>query len=285
MAARSFESLQSEYNSLLARMEMTRVSAVKSTATRLMNFVKQGKYAEVSDLLGIPQIFIATSFERESSSDFTRSPAQGDRWDRVSVNVPRGRGPFASWKDAAIDAYKLDKLDRVGKGNWTWARFCYMGELFNGFGYRNKGVHTPYLWSGTNIYDNGNPVGKYTGDGKFTFGVKDAQLGTVAMACAMVQMDSSLDLPGFPGTASGVDAAAAPAAAADDEAGDSSDHGPLWLQQSLNKLGFGPVDEDGLLGRQTRAAVTAFQQQNGLTADGIAGPRTSAAIDAALKKA
>ena len=281
----SFDQLKDEYSSLLGRAQITRASEVKSVATKLINFVKQGKYAEVSNLLGIPQIFIATSFERESSSDFSRSPAQGDRWDRPSVNVPRGRGPFASWKDAAIDAYKLDKLDRVGAGNWTWARFCYMGELFNGFGYRSHGVHTPYLWSGTNIYDNGNPVGKYTGDGKFTFGVKDAQLGTVAMARAMVQMDPSLDLPGSPAAASGTATAAPPAPKADDEADDSGNHGPLWLQQSLNKLGFGPLDEDGLAGRQTRAAVAAFQQQNGLDADGIAGPKTNAAIDAALKKA
>jgi len=271
--AQSFEALEREYNSLLARMQVTRGSEVKSVATKLMKFVRQGRYTDVSNQLGIPQVFIATSFERESSSDFSLSPAQGDRWDRPSVHVPRGRGPFASWKDAAIDAYTLDGLEKVGRGNWTWARFCYEGELFNGFGYRNHGVHTPYLWSGSNIYDNADPVGKFVGDGKFQFGVKDAQLGTVAVARAMVERDSSLDL-----------APPKPDPAPDGVGnGSGDDHDTAWLQKSLNDLGFGPLNVDGLYGRVTRAAVAAFQQDKGLIVDALAGPKTDAAIVAALK--
>jgi uncharacterized protein (TIGR02594 family) len=50
------------------------------------------------------------------------------------------------------------------------------------------------------------------------------------------------------------------------------------LQKALLALGFDPGPIDGAMGRRTLAAITAFQQSRGLTPDGIAGPRTLAAL-------
>jgi len=50
------------------------------------------------------------------------------------------------------------------------------------------------------------------------------------------------------------------------------------LQQKLKDLGFDPNAVDGDFGPGTRDAVIAFQQSNGLQADGIAGPATLAAL-------
>ena len=49
------------------------------------------------------------------------------------------------------------------------------------------------------------------------------------------------------------------------------------LQAALHKI-FPPLVVDGKFGRQTRKFVKAFQRFNGLKVDGIAGPRTWAAI-------
>ena len=53
------------------------------------------------------------------------------------------------------------------------------------------------------------------------------------------------------------------------------------LQQKLKDLGFDPNGVDGNFGAGTRDAVMAFQQSKGLQADGIAGPATLAALQAA----
>jgi peptidoglycan L-alanyl-D-glutamate endopeptidase CwlK len=51
------------------------------------------------------------------------------------------------------------------------------------------------------------------------------------------------------------------------------------LQARLAAAGFNPGAVDGVFGGATEAAVLAFQRSAGLLADGIAGPRTLAALD------
>src|SRR5207248_1827676 len=53
------------------------------------------------------------------------------------------------------------------------------------------------------------------------------------------------------------------------------------LQQKLKDLGFDPNGVEGNFGPGTKAAVIAVQQSQGLQADGIAGPATMAALQAA----
>jgi len=50
------------------------------------------------------------------------------------------------------------------------------------------------------------------------------------------------------------------------------------LQKTLLALGFDPGPVDGAMGRRTIAAIIAFQQSRGLAADGVAGPKTRAAL-------
>lgn len=50
------------------------------------------------------------------------------------------------------------------------------------------------------------------------------------------------------------------------------------LQNILNAKGFNAGSADGIFGGNTESAVKAFQQANGLSADGIVGPKTWAAL-------
>ena len=53
------------------------------------------------------------------------------------------------------------------------------------------------------------------------------------------------------------------------------------LQRRLSALGY-PAEPDGVFGKATEKAVRAFQRGQGLDEDGIAGPKTGAAMAAAM---
>ncbi|MCP4386536.1 MAG: peptidoglycan-binding protein [Hyphomicrobiales bacterium] len=60
-----------------------------------------------------------------------------------------------------------------------------------------------------------------------------------------------------------------------------SDEIRAW-QRQLASLGFAVGPIDGIAGDKTVAAVKAFQLRQGLTVDGVVGPETRAALDAAV---
>jgi hypothetical protein len=212
----------------------------------------------------------------------------------VSVNVPRGLGPYRCWGDACEAAYAIDKLNEVGGINWTWTRAAYEGELYNGFGPRAHGRHTGYLWSWTNIYTGG----KYVADGKWDPDHIDEQCGMVPMMAALLSasrsmgLDSALALADAPPWSIVPGSAGVPPAPVPAPAGPPPDlpamfdpKATAWLQAALNRLnaaeGFSkdpPLVVDGSYGRHTRRAVTAFQAAHGLVPDGLAGPLTIAEI-------
>ena len=54
------------------------------------------------------------------------------------------------------------------------------------------------------------------------------------------------------------------------------------IQQKLKRWGYYNGNVDGIYGSQTKAAVKYFQSKNGLTVDGIVGPKTAAALGMTL---
>ena len=75
----------------------------------------------------------------------------------------------------------------------------------------------------------------------------------------------------------GEEKGAGPAAASPMLAAGSSGPAVVRLQESLASAGFA-VSADGVFGPRTRAAVIAFQVSQGLAADGIVGPGTRSAL-------
>jgi lysozyme family protein len=235
------------------------LAVLDRTAAKLV--ADRERYLSLERRSSVPAIVTMVIAERESGADPRMSLAQGDRWDRISVHVPKGRGPFRSWEDAAVDALRIDGLDAIGRENWTVERALFQLEKYNGFGYRRYGLPSAYIWASTNIYQGG----KFVADGKFSRAAWDTQLGVAALMARIGNADPDLMLPctfDLP-----------------------HDH-PIYMasqkvpetaaiQERLNELGAKPrLDVDGVFGPKTRAAIREFQQRNDLQDDGIVGPVT-----------
>lgn len=266
-----FDILRPEYSQLLSVMTVRPEckSQIDKAAVKLLSL--KTRFDPVFQQDGVPIVFMATSFEREASSNFNLNPAQGWPWRTRSHIIPNN-GPFPSWLAAALEAYHLNGLDQVGRDNWTWELLCFYGELFNGFGYRDfHHMHTPYLWGGTNIQTRG----KYTHDKEFDPDHMDEQIGIIPVARRMIDIDPSINFmptlippPQHSGLADPAETGGADTA---------------WVQDALNKLGWQPeLVVDGSYGDKTKKAVEHFQKGFGLKVD-FAGPETVHALKAALK--
>lgn len=175
-----------------AAAKMTRSTLAGTVAKRLVD--AKARYKAVEARTGVPWYVVAVIHQRESSQSWTRSLAQGDPWNRKSVNVPRGRGPFKSWEEAADDALVNCHPFLARRKDWSLGGTLVALEAYNGVGYANKGVPSPYLWAGTDQYR----AGKYVSDGKYDPNHVDQQLGCVAMLRAMAAIDPSIDFKAPP---------------------------------------------------------------------------------------
>jgi lysozyme family protein len=126
--------------------------------------------------------------QRECSQDWRGSLAQGDPWDRVSVHVPAGRGPFRSWEEAAIDALVYCAPYAARNTDWSVGGTLTKLEEYNGLGYAARGLPSPYIWSGTDQYKSG----KYVRDGVFDPMTVDNQLGCAGLLMAMMTLDPGI---------------------------------------------------------------------------------------------
>jgi lysozyme family protein len=93
------------------------------------------RYQAVSAKTEVPWTAIAVIHERECSQNWSGSLAQGDPWNRVSVHVPAGRGPFKSWEDAAIDALVHCAPYAARNADWSIGGTLTKLEEYNGLGY------------------------------------------------------------------------------------------------------------------------------------------------------
>lgn len=147
-------------------------------------------YLEVQQVTKVPWWVIAVVHERESSQNWNASLAQGDPWNRVSIHVPVGRGPFNSWKEAAIDALVYCSPHAASNTDWSIGGTLTLLEEYNGLGYASKLLPSPYLWSGTSMY----VKGKYIRDHVFDPEEVDVQMGCAGLLMAMRQWDTSINV-------------------------------------------------------------------------------------------
>lgn len=138
--------------------------------------VLRGKmeYQWVGSELGIPWIVPGVLHLMESDCNFKTHLHNGDSLSARTINVPKGRPktgkPPFTWRDSALDALVYDKVKPPLN---TIELILNFGEGFNGWGYRKKGIESPYIWSGSEHYSSG----KYVSDGVWSKTAVSSQVG------------------------------------------------------------------------------------------------------------
>ena len=147
------------------------------------------RFIAVEKATGVPAIWLMPVWEREDPR-FDRYFGNGDPLDRKTTDVPAGRGPFATWEEGVDDALRLDHVVAYFKNasECSWEFACYHWEAWNGFGPREHGRASGYLWSGSDQYGGG----KYVADRVWSRGTWDRQLGCVVLAKAIAALDPQI---------------------------------------------------------------------------------------------
>jgi len=233
----------------------------------------------------MPAELIAALHWRESSAHFDTYLHQGDPLGRPAVNIPNDIPVFYEWEEAAIHALTMqyhksrqEDLEITADTKNPNALASY-AESYNGLGYYNRQMASPYVYAGTDQYTSG----KYVADGSFNRNVVDQQLGVMPMLGAIGGITTAQDMspqgitPEFlwRRVISGAKILRTGSYGLEVEV----------LQNRLQTLGFEIGTVDGDFGNGTKRAVMAFQQSVGQVADGIVGQGTATALDEAFKAA
>ncbi|WP_201747918.1 hypothetical protein [Chitinophaga vietnamensis] len=244
MAVQLTPALAGEYQQLFDSCIITasKYSTVDSLLDRMMT--GKDRYVTVGDPLGIPWYFIGILHCLEAGFNFNTHLHNGDPLTARTVHVPKGRplvgDPPFTWEESATDALTMEGF--VGQQQWGVPNMLYDFERYNGFGYRARGINSPYLWAGSQHYT----AGKFTADGVFDPNAVSTQIGAAVLLRRIYErqwVQSQTDV------VSQVKALGAQVPFDPNTYNDQA----LQLQSLLNTLGMN-LREDGYAGNRTSGA-------------------------------
>lgn len=254
------QALADEYVKLWEGMEISpnRKTEAANVAKKILS--NKTRYQNIEQATGVPWHFIALVHYRESSLNFGKNLANGQPLSMKTTIVPKGRGPYATFEESAVDS--LVNVQKYTKDrDWSLPMYIYTIEGYNGYGYHGKGIPSPYLWGGTNK----QKAGKYVSDGVFSSSTWDTQLGVLAILKSLKELDPTVTFEGY-------DPKVWKPGERVIRKGDVGDD-VKYLQTKLS------LTADGIFGNNTDKRVKEFQEEEKLVTDGIVGPATWKALE------
>ncbi len=152
----------------------------------------QNRYLKVQATTGVPWWFVAVIHRMECDGRFDQHLHNGDPLTAKTTHVPADRplSPVWDWEISAADALTMkgfgtDKVRRLpdGSPDWTLPTVLWRLEAYNGFGSRNHGVRSCYLWAKSNL----EQPGKYTSDGVWNPKAVSKQTGAAVILKEMFE--------------------------------------------------------------------------------------------------
>lgn len=181
------------------KLETLKIKLTENQKSDLATFEKiyqdnKEKYESVAKKLGVDKKLIPLTSRavwaihaREGGCDFGTYLHNGEPLGQTTTLVPEGIFfRKDQWEDAALDALKREIKDfgyETPKSLPEWMSFS---EKYNGLGYEDQGVASPYVLAGTDGYNKG----KYVRDGVYDANYKDSQLGVTALIKEGVKLET-----------------------------------------------------------------------------------------------
>ena len=141
-------------------------------------------YQGIAEETGVPAKLICALHYRESRCNFNTYLHNGQMLGKPTTAVPKDV-LFYDFKSAALDALKkkawLRDLCNLSANSKDLVGMVTFAENWNGLGYHNRGVVSPYIYSGTSLYTKG----KYINDGKYDTNAIDKQAGVYFVLMAL----------------------------------------------------------------------------------------------------
>jgi len=134
-------------------------------------------------------------------------------------------------------------------------------------GYHNRGLSSPYVYGGSDQYDRGH----YVADGRFDPNAQDRRLGVMAIVRSLKGLVTDQEMEAV---------SSLPFSAGDRTISMGKKGADVKLLQELLNGSGADLVVDGDAGRATDAAIRQFQEEAGLTVDGVVGAKTLEALRA-----
>lgn len=186
--SKSLKDIASEYLAIFeaAVVTSTRMAEADRRAKTLASF--RCIYEPLGLTVKVPWYFIGLIHCMESNFNFGTHLHNGDSLMHRTSHVPAGRplsdiaDPPFSWVTSATDA--LTMLGFNTQFDWSLPAILYRLERYNGFGYRIRGLASPYLWSFSDRYSSG----KFVQDGVFSFEAVSKQCGAAVILKRLIAL-------------------------------------------------------------------------------------------------
>lgn len=177
----------SKYSEMVLREDW--LDRIDSAIGLVIKPEKTVRYRAVENMTGVPHWVVGVIHLLEASLDFSSHLHNGDPLSAPTVNVPKNRPstwrPGITWAESAADALTSGGRDLDKISDWSIGAALEVFEKYNGLGYRNRGIMSPYLWSGSEYYDKG----KYVEDKVFDPNATTKQIGAASILKRMEARD------------------------------------------------------------------------------------------------
>lgn len=189
------DDLKQEYERLFrtATIQPSSAGELKRVADFITAARAKARYKQVESETGVPWYVVGALHYREANLNFMGHLHNGDPLLLQTVHVPALRPPKPWTPPNVTDPEKLwqlsskDALQSLATRvrEWTVARMCYVFESYNGFGCRERGIKSPYLWNYTNYYTRGG----FPRDHVYDPNYRSRQAGVIGILVALRQAD------------------------------------------------------------------------------------------------